>query len=47
MAGGASEEYKMVPCVECDANGGIPPGSNVSARAGDPVFIEVKTDAKG
>lgn len=47
MAGSASEEYKMVPCVECDANGGVPPGSNVNARAGDPVFIEVKTDAKG
>lgn len=47
VAGGVSEEYKMIPCVECDAKGGIPPGSNVSARAGDPVFIEIKTDSKG
>ncbi|MCE9629122.1 MAG: hypothetical protein K8S94_00175 [Planctomycetia bacterium] len=47
VAGGASEGSTMVPCVQCDANGGIPPGSDVNGRAGDPVFLEVSLDKKG
>jgi len=47
IAGGVREGFKMVPCVQCDANGGIPPGSDVPGRAGDPVFLEVSPDKKG
>ena len=47
VAGGVREGAKMVPCVRCDANGGIPPGSDVPGRAGDPVFLEVSPDKKG
>lgn len=47
IAGGLREGSKMVPCVQCDANGGIAPGSDVTGRAGDPVFLEVVPDKKG
>lgn|GEM_PF-3410069 len=38
-AGGVRDGFKMVPCATCDEKGTIPPGTDVKARAGDPVFI--------
>lgn len=47
VAGGPQNDFRMLPCVECDANGGIPAGSQVNGRAGEPVFIEIKNAGKG
>lgn len=47
IAGGPQDEYRMVPCVDCDAKGGIPAGSHVKGRAGEPVFIEIASGKKG
>lgn len=47
IAGGLRDDHRMLPCVECDAKGGIPPGSEVNGRAGEPVFIEIKSGKKG
>jgi hypothetical protein len=38
-AGGLRDAFKMVPCATCDEKGAIPPGTDVKAHAGDPVFI--------
>jgi hypothetical protein len=47
VAGGPQKDFRMVPCVECDAKGGIPAGSQVNGRAGEPVFVEIKNAGKG
>lgn len=41
VAGGPQDDHKMLPFLTCDNTGQVPPGSNVKARAGDPVFVEV------
>jgi len=38
-AGNVRDGFKMVPCATCDEKGAIAPGTDVKARAGDPVFI--------
>lgn len=47
VAGGARNSHSMVGIVKCAADGGIPPGASLPARAGDPVFIEVEFGKKG
>ena len=47
VAGGAAAHHEMVPCVTCNAEGKIPAGSSVAARAGDPVWIRITRDKKG
>lgn len=47
VSGGPQNEFRMVPCVECDAEGCIPAGTQVNGRAGVPVFIEIQSGKKG
>lgn len=44
VVGDRQKGVDMIPCVQCDADGEIPAGSHVAARAGDPVFVEVSAD---
>jgi hypothetical protein len=37
----ASNTLAMTPCVTCDDQGGIPTGTKVAGRAGQPVFVRV------
>ncbi len=46
-AGGVRDGFRIVPCTTCDEKGAIPPGTEVKARAGDPVFIIEAATGRG
>ncbi len=47
VPGGPQNNHTMVDIGNGTLDGGIPPGASLSARAGDPVYIEVAIGKKG
>ena len=46
-AGGLRDSFKFLPCATCDDKGTIPTGTDVKARAGEPLYIEIPNERKG
>jgi Tfp pilus assembly protein PilE len=42
--GGARDSFKLLPCATCNDKGNIPTGTDVNARAGEPLYIEISND---
>ena len=45
--GGVRDSFKFLPCATCDDKGTIPTGTDVKARAGEPLYIEIRNERKG
>ena len=45
--GGVRDSFKFLPCATCDDKGTIPTGTDVKARAGEPLYIEIPNERKG
>jgi hypothetical protein len=45
--GGVQEGFQMLPCATCDEAGAIAPGTDVKARAGEPLYVIETVKKKG